>query len=593
MALDGGDRSSLEADLRDRERQLENAQALAHVGSWRWDLSQPTAVWSDELCRIFGRPKGFSPTWEQFVELAHPDDRAIVEAQISTGIGGNSFRPSGSYRIVRPDGEVRHVHSSRSGRCNPQGELTQLSGTIQDITHQRTAEIAQREAQALFETAFSQATIGMALVGLDGRWLKVNAALCEITGWPEAELLARSFQDITHPDDLDADLAQVELLLAGGSTGYRMEKRYITRAGSEIWAMLSVSLARDASGQPRHFISQIQDIGGRKRDEQRLQVAELEARTQRDHAQAIISAMHEGYALTIDGEIKAVNEALCTLTGFSEQELVGMRVPFPFWPPEQQSENMRLSQQIVESQGGTFEATLMRRNGERFVAEITAELAFDPAGESIGLVNTVRDISVQRLQQQELERLARTDSLTGLANRYVLQESLDRAAAHARRHGGTLALILLDLDWFKQVNDLHGHPAGDSALVEVARRLAETVRADEVLARVGGEEFAWLLPDAGAEEAVSAADRARRAIAEIPFATAGQLTMSAGVGLMLGPGEGDELYRLADRALYDAKQRGRNRTSCLTAPLPDQDQDNYAADPLPDIDGELEVSPVF
>jgi diguanylate cyclase (GGDEF)-like protein/PAS domain S-box-containing protein len=592
MALDGVDQSSLEADLRDRERQLEDAQALAHFGSWKWDLSRPTAVWSDALCRIFGRPEGFSPTCEQFVALVHPDDRASVEATISDAVDGKCFGVTGSYRIVRPDGEVRHVHGGRSSRTNARGEVTHLFGTIQDITEQRTAEIAQGEAQALFETAFSQATIGMALVGLDGRWLKVNAAACEITGWPEAELLARSFQDITHPDDLDADLAQVELLLAGKISGYRMQKRYITCAGSEIWVMLSVSLARDASGRPRHFISQLQDISGRKRDEERLQEAELEARTQRDHAKAIISAMHEGYALTVGGQIKTVNESLCTLTGFSEQELIGECVPFPFWPPELRSENMQLTRQIVDSLGGTFEVTLMRRNGERFVAEVTAELAFDPAGASIGLVNTVRDISIQRRQQRELERLARTDSLTGLANRYLLQESLDRAAAQAQRHGGTLALILLDVDWFKQVNDRHGHPAGDSVLVEVARRLTATVRAGEVLARVGGEEFAWLLPDAGAEEAATAADRARRAIAAVPFATAGHLTMSAGVGLMLAAGEGDALYRLADRALYDAKQRGRNRTSCLTGPAPAPDQHDYAADRLPGIDGELDASPI-
>ncbi len=102
-------------------------------------------------------------------------------------------------------------------------------------------------------------------------------------------------------------------------------------------------------------------------------------------------------------------------------------------------------------------------------------------------------------------------------------------------------------------------------LIEVARRMEQTVRIGEVLARVGGEEFAWLLPDATAEQAIMAADRARQVIDSVPFATAGQLTMSAGVGLMEAPSDGDALYRLADRALYEAKQQGRNRTSCRTA----------------------------
>ena len=176
-----------------------------------------------------------------------------------------------------------------------------MYGTLQDITDVQRAEDERREAQDLFETAFAQAPIGMALVGLDGRWLKVNDAVTRITGWSAQELLDMTFQDVTHPDDLEADLSQVALLLAGGIGGYTMEKRYLTKAGNEIWASLSVSLARAADGSPRHFISQLQDISERKRAEARLQQAELESRLQRDYAQAIIGAMHDGYALTVGG----------------------------------------------------------------------------------------------------------------------------------------------------------------------------------------------------------------------------------------------------------------------------------------------------
>ena len=136
--------------------------------------------------------------------------------------------------------------------------------------------------------------------------------------------------------------------------------------------------------------------------------------------------------------------------------------------------------------------------------------------------------------------------------------------AGRRRTDRQLALVLLDLDWFKQINDEHGHPVGDTVLVEVARRLSMTVRAGEILARVGGEEFAWLLPASSVAEAIAAADRARAAISATPFTT-GALTMSAGVGLMATPSEADELYRLADRALYEAKQSGRDRTCCEVA----------------------------
>ncbi|MGH2895437.1 MAG: PAS domain S-box protein [Solirubrobacteraceae bacterium] len=543
-----------------RERQFADAQALAHVGSWERRLPDDRAVWSDELCRIFGQPVGFAPSRDEFAALVHPEDRHRVLGDLGCAATGTVC--DSTFRIVRPSGEISHVHGRARGRTDSCGDIACVLGTMQDVTDRREAEIAGRDAQDLFETAFSQAPIGMALIAPDGRWLKVNRALCVITGWPESELLERSFQEITHPDDVGTDNELIALLKDGEIPGYQFEKRYIRRGGTEIWAELSVSLVRDAAGAPRHFIVQVEDISERKEAQRRLQEAESEARAERDHATAIVSAMGEGYTLTMDGEIKAVNEAMCVITGFSASELIGAREPYPFCPPEGLDQMAAVVSDIRNQSGGTNELTLMRANGERFEAECTTRPAREENGRAIGFVNTLRDVSAQKRYQRELERLARTDSLTQLANRHVLQEALVREAARRSADGLALALVLLDLDLFKQVNDGYGHPAGDAVLIEVARRLERTVRAGEVLARVGGEEFAWLLPACDAEEAVAAADRARAAIASAPFGRAGKLTMSAGVGLVSTPSDGDRLYRMADRALYEAKQSGRNRTCC-------------------------------
>ncbi|HKP03246.1 MAG TPA: PAS domain S-box protein [Chthoniobacterales bacterium] len=128
----------------------------------------------------------------------------------------------------------------------------------------------------LFQNAFEHAAIGMALVAPDGKWLRVNRSICEITGYSEEELLQRTFQDITHPDDLDLDLANVKKMLAGKIDAYQMEKRYFHKRGAIVWVLLSVSLARDDKGKPRFFISQIQDITSRKESERQLGEASAE-----------------------------------------------------------------------------------------------------------------------------------------------------------------------------------------------------------------------------------------------------------------------------------------------------------------------------
>jgi diguanylate cyclase (GGDEF)-like protein/PAS domain S-box-containing protein len=428
----------------------------------------------------------------------------------------------------------------------------------------RVVERERDDARDLFETAFSYAPIGMALVGLNGRWLKVNRAICRMTGWSEEELLERTFDDLAHPDDLSADRALMQQLIGGEIDDYRMEKRYVTRGGGHIWAQLSVSLVRDEYGQPKHLIAQVQDIDDRKRTERRLLEIEAEVRQERDHARTILAAMHEGYALTVDAEIVDVNDALCEMTGLRRQELIGSRPPYPFWPAERVRELSGVRGEVHSDTGGTFEAVFTRADGTRFDAEVTAIPAFGADGVRIGFVNTMRDVSLRNLQRRELELQARTDPLTGLANRYVLDEELERVTLGGG--GETIALVLFDLDRFKQINDEHGHPVGDAVLVEVAARLSRIARESEVLARVGGEEFAWLLAGCDAAGARVAADRARAEIASAPFAGVGSLTLSAGIGVSCTPCSPARLYALADRALYEAKRSGRNRTRCYRDP---------------------------
>ncbi|HTJ78328.1 MAG TPA: PAS domain S-box protein [Rariglobus sp.] len=198
-----------------------------------------------ELTTELGRP--IEPGFEVFVARARLGEADVRE-----------------WSYVCKDGRQVPVLLSVTAIRDDAGEITGFLGVAQDLTGRKKAEAALRTSDEQFRNAFDFAGIGMAIVGLDGSWMRVNSALCEIVGYDEQTLLTKTFQDITHPDDLDADLEHVRLLLAGKLKVYHMEKRYIHSAGHIVWVRLTASLVRDGGGTPMHFVSQIEDITDRK-----------------------------------------------------------------------------------------------------------------------------------------------------------------------------------------------------------------------------------------------------------------------------------------------------------------------------------------
>ena len=198
------------------------------------------------------------------LELIAPDVRDRAVDQFLGRLAGAGDRPPDESVLIARDGrrvpiEVTSTTFGQKGK--PEGVL----GIVRDLTERQNAVEALRRSEQRFRTSFESAAIGMALVATDGRFLDVNSSLCEILGYSPDELVARTFQEITHPDDLDADLEYVRQMLAGEVSTYQMEKRYFHREGHVVSALLSVSLVKDAEGEPLYFVSQIQDISSRKR----------------------------------------------------------------------------------------------------------------------------------------------------------------------------------------------------------------------------------------------------------------------------------------------------------------------------------------
>ena len=219
-------------------------------------------------------PEEFSAAlWDSLVEEINlVDDLAgypLEEAIHRVRMGKNSIWKC-EHRLQARDGSIHWVFEAAVELRDENGISYGSIGTYQDITERKRAEQALRESEERFSSAFEYAAIGMALLTPEGRWFRVNRALCDLTGYSEAELLERTFQDISYAEDLEADLSHVNKLLKGEINSYQMEKRYFHKLGHVIWILLSVSLLRDHQGNPLYFISQIQDITERKRAEEAI-----------------------------------------------------------------------------------------------------------------------------------------------------------------------------------------------------------------------------------------------------------------------------------------------------------------------------------
>jgi diguanylate cyclase (GGDEF)-like protein/PAS domain S-box-containing protein len=289
------------------------------------------------------------------------------------------------------------------------------------------------------------------------------------------------------------------------------------------------------------------------------------ARLQMRHDLILSSAGDGIVSAGPDGRVRFVNPAAARMLGRSADAIAGRPIA-----------DTGLPVAAVPGAGRPHsgEAEITRPDGSRFAAEFTATPIAE--GGRSGAVVTFRDVTARkRLEVRTLESLAAAeqaaavDPLTGLANHRTFHERLAAEVDRARRTGRGVALVLMDLDHFKRVNDHHGHQTGDRVLERAARVMREQTRSGELIARVGGEEFAMLLPDADVDEALRAAERIRRAVAATDFPAVGRLTVSAGACDTAHAGDADALYRRADGALYWAKHHGRDRVVRWTPDAPE------------------------
>ncbi|MEJ6330581.1 PAS domain S-box protein [Stenotrophomonas maltophilia] len=464
------------------------------------------------------------------------------------------------WTLLRKDGRQRQVRLSISRMDGADGARIGYVGMAIDITEILQARAEARMAAEKFAGAFTSAALGMALVSLEGRWLDVNDALCRILGYAREELLQVDFQRLTHPDDLQADLALVQDLLAGRCSHYHLEKRFLDRNGRVIWTRLSVSLVRNERGEPVHFVSQIQDISAQRSSEQRLFESEQRSRITLDAVADLV------LSVSLEGRIEYANAAAVRmLAGDGAQALAGYRVQDVLELTTEYAPGSMLDVAVLldpESNAVDLHADLLLRLGTATVpVDLTRAWLRDDEGHVRGAVWVLRDDTQQRARQREARQLAEIDPLTELSNRRGFEVHLQQAITRVERTGQAASLMYIDLDRFKPVNDTWGHLAGDAVLWAVASVLRHGVRDSDVVARLGGDEFAVILSGCTPRRAARIGGELLQTLASlsIPW-DQHRLRVGASIGIapLLGGMGVDQAVAAADAQCYRAKAMGRN-----------------------------------
>ncbi|MGL4316184.1 MAG: bifunctional diguanylate cyclase/phosphodiesterase, partial [Pseudomonas sp.] len=441
-------------------------------------------------------------------------------------------------------------------------EFTRLAGLAVHQAH-RDAERLQSELR--FRATFDQAAVGIAHLAPDGRWLRVNQKLCQMYGYSLEEMLGMTFQDLTYPDDLAADLHQVERLLSGEIRSYSMEKRYLQRDGNLLWATLSVTLVRHANGEPNYFISVVEDINLRKQHEQALR----QASTVFDNTQEAI------VIIDASRRILTCNPAFSAITGLNQQQAIGQRLPLLSGNSLERARYRSLWRKVRADGHWQGELNSRRGDGSTFPFWLTISRVRDGDPLLPQFVLTFTDLSQYRDSQERLAHLVHFDPLTDLPNRLYANERLGHALERAQRHQERVAVLFFDLDHFKTINEGLGHKVGDELLIAVARRLQQRLRNEDTLARLNSDEFLVVLENLQRPDEAASIARILLELLERPLQldNGREAYLGASIGISLYPDDGlssDELLRNADAALHQAKLEGRNTFRFYTQGLTHQ-----------------------
>ncbi|MCK9531591.1 MAG: EAL domain-containing protein [Gammaproteobacteria bacterium] len=431
-----------------------------------------------------------------------------------------------------------------------------------DVTVRNLARDAMAKELDRAKGFFDVAEVMLLALDVKGRITSINRKAAAVLGAPEAELIGQLWFDrLPGPQQ-----AAARALFADVLKGQTRESRFhegeaITRSGERRLIAWHTAPLRDNTGRVIGTLSSGEDVTERRRDEARLR-----------QAASVYEASSNGVIITDAGyQVVAVNPAFTRITGFTEKDMVG-RHGDTVLEMQQDPKFIQALHRQLESEGGwQGEMHIRRKSGAPLPVWEHVSALRDQEGRVTYYIAVLTDISPLKASEERLDQLAHHDPLTGKPNRLLFHARLTHALERAAREGTRLAVLFVDLDRFKHVNDTYGHEAGDRVLVETAARIAACVRAEDTVARMGGDEFTVLLePLHRAGDAARVAQQIVETVRAPIALDGGEATVGASVGISIYPEHGlalDDLLHNADVAMYRAKQAGRNNYQFYTEEL--------------------------
>ncbi|KAF0120632.1 MAG: PAS domain S-box/diguanylate cyclase (GGDEF) domain-containing protein, partial [bacterium] len=415
------------------------------------------------------------------------------------------------------------------------------------------------EDEELYKILMINSPIGIYVVQ-NGRFKFVNNKFKEYTGFSDEELLGRDALSLVLPEDRER-VRQNAILMLKGKSSSPYEFRVINKKGEIMWTLETVA-SITYRGQ-RATLGNYMDITGQKAMEEAI-------REREERFRAIIENIEDGYGeIDMDANLTFFNDSFLGIVGYTRDKFMGMNLQEFI----DQEDLPRLIQALDEvrktgkaSRG--VEIKFIRKGGARRYIETSISLIKDVKGQTVGFRGIIRDTTDRRDMEDTIRKLAYYDSLTGLPNRLLLKDRLKMTMAHAKRNKKKLALMMLDLDKFKEVNDTLGHQMGDWLLQRVGDRLTDLIRESDAVTRMGGDEFVVLLPEISRTKDSMVVAKKTLASFQEPFLCDNhKLSITTSIGIAIFPDHGQDgntLMKHADIAMYQAKGKGGNNYQIFT-----------------------------